>query len=158
MNAAAEQVFSELALRWSLPALRLDAHGCARLQVDQRWTVHLEVSDADGVVHLYGTVAPAPASPGEAYWRTLLEANLFGQATGGATLALDAQQAEIVLCDRVPLPGLGAQALESAIERFLQALEHWTDRLGRATEGPQGGLAQAAALGAPVPATGFLRA
>jgi hypothetical protein len=143
----ADQLLHELGLTMGLPGLRFDASQCARLMFDGKTALNFEHDAAAGCIHLYGTLAPLPAAGREALFQQLLQANLFGAQTGGATLAVDAAHHEVVLCRSVPLEGGTGAAFAAVVERFVAALEEWSSRLAGA----------APAAGAPVspPAGGF---
>lgn len=59
----------------------------------------------------------------------LLEANLFGQQTGGATLALERFSRAVVLQQSMEASGLDVRSLEARISSFLDQAERWTAAL-----------------------------
>lgn len=59
----------------------------------------------------------------------LLEANLFGQQTGGATLALERFSRAVVLQQSMEAHGLDVRSLEARISSFLDQAERWTAAL-----------------------------
>lgn len=65
----------------------------------------------------------------EAVLQSMLEANFFGQGTGGGTLALDGERGEVLLQRILMMNHADLQDLVNALEQFLQFAEGWTERL-----------------------------
>lgn len=118
------------------PHLRFEPHGCARLVFDGRVTVDLEVDDNAGCLQVYGALGPVPAAGREALYRALLEANHFGTATRGATLAIDAAHDEVLLTRQVNLQQVTTGiAFGDLLNAFADTLEHWQQRYGNGQVG-----------------------
>lgn len=129
----ADQLLQGLGLAAGLPQLRFDAQGCACLLVDGRLKLNFE-HDADSrSIHVYTALGPLPASGREALYAQLLQANLFGAGTQGATLAVDAADQEVVLCRSVAVDATGADAFATLVDAFVAAAEHWAQRLDGST-------------------------
>ena len=90
MNA--RQHLQDIALTLGLPALDFDSNGCARMLFDGKVAVNFESDELSGQLHLYCDLGELPLRGREALYRALLEANLFGVQTQGATLAVDGSQ------------------------------------------------------------------
>lgn len=99
---------------------------------DGKIAVNFENDEAQACIHLYAPLGPIPAQGREALYKSLLEANLFGAQTLGASLALDEQHQELVLCRCVPTQDATGQSFAAVLERFVCAVEEWTLRLGTA--------------------------
>lgn len=125
----AEQLLNELGLTMGLPELRFDDQGCACLQFDQRTMVHLEKGAEPACLQLYAVLGRLPAHGRETLYLKLLQGNLFGHSTQGATLAVDTMHNEIVLCRTLDLELLGGPTFCALIEQFVAAVEHWTSSL-----------------------------
>lgn len=110
-----------------LHGLAFDAHGCARLKFSEDVAVNLEADPAGECVHLYSVLGPVPSNERERLYRELLEGNLFGTRTRGATLAIDKVQEEVILCRRLELATADADALKQVLEEFVSASEHWQE-------------------------------
>jgi hypothetical protein len=109
----------------------LDPDGGTQLVIDDKYVIDIEPAEGTGL-ELLAAVGPAPAAGRETAFAELLAANLLGQATGRARLALDADLDEIVLCRR--LEGgdeLTLAAFEEALGEFVAVLEIWQERLAR---------------------------
>ena len=139
--------------------LRFDEQGCARLMFDGHLAIDFERDQDAGLLQVYSVLGLLPAQGREALLLQLLQANLFGADTAGATLAIDSQTAsggDILLCRSVNVQGLAAPDFVRLVEQFVAAAEAWKERL--ATWQPSAAPEAAAAL-APAPAPGlFLRA
>lgn len=118
-----------------LGSLSLDESGVCRLSFDQSLIVDLEFDSGAGLLHIYSAVGPIPAEGKEAVFGALLSANLFGSETGGASLAIDPSQNEIILCRSVNPDHLDSTAFEGILESFVNHLEVHRERLDAAPTG-----------------------
>lgn len=129
----AEQLLSDLGLTMGLPGLTFNTDGCARLVFDDTHAVNLESDTQTGQLLLYITLGPLPAAGREALYLSLLEGNLFGAQTDGATLAVDSLNHEVVLCRTLVADELSAQSFTEIIEKFVNAAEQWRARMENIT-------------------------
>ena len=129
-----------------LPDFALDARGMARLQLDGTLVIDFEFDATNNVLHLYSSIAPAPADC-EAQLRLLMEANLFLDRSVGTTLALDGMTGEFMCCVRLEPDTLGADDLVRHVERMADAVERLRADLA----------ALDAAIAAPAPDAGEIR-
>lgn len=150
----AHQLLQELGLAMGLPTLKFDDEGCARLMFDGKLAVNLEYDEGNASIQLYSVLGPLPAQGREALFLKLLKGNLFGADTGGATLAVDGEHHEVVLCRTLPVEETTAAAFVAAIERFVAALEAWIPQL----DGAGAAAPAASAAAAAQDFSGFLRA
>jgi len=144
---APEQLLSQLGAAMNLPQLAFDGNGCARLLVDGQVAVNFELDPANEAIQVYSTLGPLPTQGGEAVYLSLLEGNLFGAQTLGATLAVDSLYHEVVLCRTVPTADMDPAGFATLVERFVAAAEDWTQKLQAAPAGA-GAPARAEAPGA----------
>jgi hypothetical protein len=124
----ADQLLQTLAVELALPNLRFDANGCARLAIDGAPALNFE-RDASGMIHLYSVLCPQPPEGREALYAQLLQGNLFGTSTAGASLAIDELHREVVLCRTVSTDLMTGPAFVSMVEAFAAAAENWQARL-----------------------------
>jgi hypothetical protein len=129
----ADQLLASLGLATGLDRLAFDANGCARLVFDGRFTVNFEHDAAARAIQVYSVLAPVPREGREALFATLLQANLFGAATQGATLAVDGSTHEVVLCRMVPVEQATAASFAALVEAFVDSVEAWQERLAGGT-------------------------
>lgn len=127
----AQDLLTNLGTVIGLPDLKFDAQGCARLVFDQSTPVDLEHDPQSGCIQVYSVLGPTPPGDDLPLYRKLLEANLFGTETHGATLAIDAVRREILLCRRVDLSNATVDSFNLALESFVATTEHWKQQLDR---------------------------
>jgi hypothetical protein len=123
-----DEVIQVIATALGAPDLKLDEQGCARLRIDDTIDVNFEASRSSHLLHVYCTLGPVPTSDRERTFEQFLTANLFGAETGGATLAIDAEFNEIVLCTDIGNHGWTAELIMSRLQRFIDAAQGWRER------------------------------
>lgn len=112
-----------------LPDLSFNEDGCARLRFGPDIAVNLEADAGGEAIHLYAVLGPLPPGARDTLYAELLESNLFGQATAGATLAIDAVQQELVLCRRAELDAGDVQRFARMLEDFADMAMQWQHRV-----------------------------
>lgn len=130
MHAA--ELLKHFAMNLGLPDLRFDSHGCVSLCVDGHIEIHFEHDAATDAIHLYSCLAELPATGRETLYLQLLEANLLGTRTAGATLAVNSATQQVVLCRQVTPHGLEGQDFLPLVRAFVDASEHWMQLLDSA--------------------------
>lgn len=123
-----EEVILVIATAMDVPDLRLDEHGCARLRIDESIDLNFEASGSSHLLHVYSTLGTVPSHDRERSFEQLLSANLFGADTGGATLAIDAEFNQILLCTDIGNHGWTAELIMSRLQRFIDAALAWQER------------------------------
>jgi len=129
-QALAQDLLASYGQLVGLPGLRFEPDGCARLLFHQSIAIDLEIDAGAGCLHAYGVLGTVPARGREALYRRLLEANLFGTQTSGATLAIDAVPQEVLLCRRVELATATAASFAEFLEDFARIIQQWQQKLG----------------------------
>lgn len=124
----ADALIDAYARRVGLDSLGFDNQGNLRLVLDGQ-AIDLTVDDATGRLHLYGEVGMVPLRWRENLYRHLLVGNLFGAATGGASLCIDPSEDDILLCQQLDLEGTSASQLDARLDDFAAALRRWSDLL-----------------------------
>lgn len=124
-----QEVIQALATALGTPDLQLDARGCARLRVDDSIDLNFEASGGH-LLHVYSTLGPLPGAGAgrEKVYERLLTANLFCAETGGATVAIDREFGEIVLCMDIGNFGWTSELILSRVQRFIDAALAWRER------------------------------
>lgn len=133
MNA--RQHLKDIALTMGLPALDFDANGCARMLFDGKVAVNFESDELAGQLHLYSDLGELPLRGREAVYRALLEANLYGVQTQGATLAVDGSQDQVVLSRSVLVEELSLNSFSLVLEGFVGCAEYWQQFLANGAGG-----------------------
>lgn len=131
----AQAIVSELGTLLKLPDLKLNDQGVASLIADKSFSVSLEYSAVDEVIHLYSKVMDLDGPVSDVICRKLMALNAYGNETGGASFAWDELHHEIILWKRVDLQVANPHYLMKVLERFLDQVERWRTRLERGLEG-----------------------
>ena len=124
-----EALPQDLAAALGLPNLAFDAEGRARLIYEGKVDIELALDAEAGELHLTTDLAEMPSADGEALYIGLLQANLRGQQTLGATLAVDEAAHMIVLNRTVMTSELAAGDLLDLVQRFCASAMYWTTTL-----------------------------
>lgn len=114
-----------------LDHLTITEDGTCAIRFDDRITLNIERDPIKDVTHLYVVLANAQQSLSAEKMRLMLCGNLFGHDTGGATLALDENQQEIVLCRYVDFDIPDVATLTSIIEKMAQAADQWIEKIDK---------------------------
>jgi len=124
-----ENLLAELGSHMGIPNLGFDEQGCARLVFDDQIEVNFENDAANHRLQIYTTLGNVPAENKEALYGALLEANLFGSGTAGATLAIDNLHGEIVLCHTFYGDDIPSATFLSLVESFVNTAEKWAQQI-----------------------------
>jgi hypothetical protein len=148
----AKDVLAALGSRLGLGPLAFDDDGLCQLVFDNDMAVDFDARRApDRLLDVSAVVGLLPRDADAPLYIGLLEANLQGQGTGGATLAIDPAFDEIVLWQRLDLRGATVESVEDDLGSFLGHLRAWRQR---AADGTIGGEPAAEAIeDAPSPLT-----
>lgn len=128
---SATQIIEELGEMLNLPDLKLNEHGVAGLIADKQYSIGIEYSSSDSVIHIYSKVMDLSGPLEGDLCRKLLSINAYGNETGGATLAWDEVHHEIILCKRVDMEVASSGYLKNIIEKFIDHVERWRKKLSR---------------------------
>lgn len=129
-------LLNELATRMGLDGLCLDSNGICRLVFDKTIVVDLEPSPDNTRLHIVATLGQVPADASAQWLRSLLVAGFMGQETGGAHVALDPLNDEVVLCQRLALDGLEITRFVPELEAFVNHAQTWMRKLADDAEAP----------------------
>ena len=94
-------------------------------------TVDMEAS-SDGKKGYIDSVVcsiPTEAVEKERLFDALMEANLFGHGTGGATFAADITAKEILFCRTIEVDKVNFTEFANMLEVFLNNLETWLEKI-----------------------------
>ncbi|MDQ5908912.1 MAG: hypothetical protein QG599_1005 [Pseudomonadota bacterium] len=116
--------------------LQLNADGALGLEIDHRLTLGMQFdSDRDRLL-IYADIGPLPqGTEKESLMNRMLQANLFGRLTAGATLALasdidpEEQPQRVVLWKAIDGAALELSYLEQTLQNMISAVEDWQDAL-----------------------------
>ena len=147
-----DTLLQPLAERLGLEALDFDDRGTCSLVFDERFTITLELDDEEQMLYLYSTLGKAPEDLIDQLtcFAALLQANLFGRGTGGASLAFEPESQALMISRNCSLMQLSAEALQADVERFVQATDAWYERVStRFWEDAEDDTAQSLQVGMP---------
>ena len=114
----------DLGGRVGLPSLQFDREGDATLQFDGVLRVSFHRLDPETLEIWSHVEGLGPAHDVEIL-RRALEGNHLGEATGRGRIALQPGGSRFVLCERVEVAGITAEALERRVLAFVQHLAFW---------------------------------
>lgn len=114
----------DLGGRVGLPNLQFDREGDATLLLDGVLRISLHRLDPE-TLEIWTLVEGLGPAHDVALLRRALEGNHLGEATGGARIALQPGGSRFVLCERVAVAGLTAEAFEGRILAFVGHLAYW---------------------------------
>lgn len=126
---SAKQLLNAIGNACGLDNLQFDAQGCAKLLIDGKLGIQLEHNDTDERIYIYSSLGTIPVTDRETVFRRLLESNLFGHDTGGATLAIDRLQNDFILWQAIAINQTTPEDMSAIVERFINAAETWQARL-----------------------------
>jgi hypothetical protein len=122
-------LLGELGNRIGLGNITLDENSMCRLIFDDALVVDIEALPDGKTFFLHSVVCRTPLENKGAFYEELMDGHLFGQATGGATFGLDKNHGEILLFQKFQTEGTDYQEFQSALEMFLNRLEHWKEKI-----------------------------
>lgn len=108
--------------------LEMNADNVCRLVLDRSLIIDIEHLPGTDVLQVYSVVGGHPGNNVELCLR-LLSANLFGQGTGGAVLALDDQRGEVLLVQNFDLATLTSEKFISTLDSYVGYAATWTAEL-----------------------------
>lgn len=123
-----DDILRELGHQMGLGPLTLNEHRLCRLVFDGRMTVDIESLPDDSRFFVHAVAGRVPSDNQAAVFAELLSANLFGQETGGACLALDRGRDEILLFREFLTDRTDYVAFAAALATFVNRLDHWQNR------------------------------
>jgi hypothetical protein len=111
--------------------LALGESGTVALAFEDGPTVQLEHDPGIDALHCYVVIGHAPSdiARSERFLRQLLQANVFGRETDGATLGLDEATGDIVLSRRLELAHADTAWLRITLESIVAVARLWQIRL-----------------------------
>lgn len=128
-NADVNHLLEVFGQHLGIGKLKFNDNGVCRLVFDEKFDTDIEMTDDGAAFFIYAVVGKAPTEDNPAFYRELLTANLFGTGTGNGALALDASRNEIVLSRRFSQDLSDVNLFAAEVEKFVNHLELWTDRL-----------------------------
>lgn len=117
-----------------LPELEPDAEGYVALGFDEL-PVHLQYDAEEDAVVAFCRIGTIDEDRREGILAWLMGANLFWQATRGATLAVEPIGDMVFVQQRIELPRTEPARFEAWLGTFVDVAEHWKGRLAAVNAG-----------------------
>ena len=114
-----------------LPDLAPDGQGVCRLLFDGDLTVDLEPMAGSDWLHVYSDLAGLPSPDHALVYRELMEAHLFGRATGPAYFGCDSGVGRMFLVMTLETAGLDPARFSGLMDRFVEQARFWRAKLDR---------------------------
>ncbi len=124
-----KDIIAELGKQMGLDNVKLDENGLCRLVFDKNYIVDIEEAEDKKTVHIYSAIGIIPLEGKEALYTKILEANLFGQGTGGATFAIDPNLSEVILFKSLNIEKTDYQDFANELEEFVNWVATWTEKI-----------------------------
>lgn len=121
----AEKLISNFGQTIGIKGLAFDEFGCCMLAFDDDIIVNIAHEKANQRILFFAYIGSVDAAVTP--YKTLLKANFYWRATGGATLSLDQDDGAICLTKPFGLRDLNPEALTSELEKFVSNIEKWRD-------------------------------
>lgn len=122
-------LFSSLSNRLGMDIpLKFDAEGHMRLCVDGDMHMDLKYTEDQQTLHAYVALGQVPPAAPAQLWKQMLQANLFGAGTGGATLAIDELAQEVLLVRSLDVESATVDGLALALENLIQSSLSWRNK------------------------------
>lgn len=125
----ADLFFQHLGTTLNVPSLVMDEAGLVGLEFDGVHTLVFQYLEESNALYMYtelGTLAPEEL---EKKAVELLQANLFGTQTGGATFALEPAQNTLIFSYLLPVAENMHKTMQDQVEHFLHFAEYWREVL-----------------------------
>lgn len=115
---------SVLGERAKLPSLAFNADGAIELIIDDLLSVYL-TRVSERAMELSARLADLDGKITADVMQRMLVANCLGDGTGAARLSVEAQGGGAILCERVDVTVLDADALEAVFTLFVRTAAFW---------------------------------
>lgn len=132
-----KQLLSELGQLVGLPELEPDKDNYCCLGFDDKVILHMQYSPETQIAMVFTQIGKLKEGREEYLYPKLLKANLFWQGTGGATIGVDDETREILLCYQVQVERLEFSQFQELIEGFVNTAELWINTLEAVQNAPE---------------------
>jgi len=112
-----------------IDSLSLNPQGVSALKYGEKVEIVFECPEGSEVLHLYCPVCDIPEDGAPALMRRLLEWNMFGLETRGASFAIDRESNRAMLCYSIPIAGADIATFQNTLGNFAETCERFCDEL-----------------------------
>jgi len=124
-----KQLISELGQSVGLPDLVPDEDNYVCLGFDDKIITHVQYNPENEVVMLFAQLGTIDEDKENDVYPRLLKANLFWQGTGGATIGVDDETREVLLCYQTQMVNMDFPKFQELMEGFVNTSELWINTL-----------------------------
>ena len=124
-----QDLLSEFARRTGLESLTPDEDNGCRIIIDGQLPLDIDSVPETGALFLHAPLCDIPTKPSVEFFRTFLEASLFGSQTLGANFGIDSDTNEIILFREMSLGATSPEQLENEMTDFIATLDTWKERV-----------------------------
>ncbi len=124
-----DEIFRKFEEKTGMSPLTFSPDGVITFIFNGSYKANFEKSEGDALLTLYGTIGELPYSDREASLIWLLEANLFGRETKGASLGLDRDTKEVILFKTFTVEKLEFDPFFEDVNSILEAQVALTESL-----------------------------
>lgn len=125
----AKDMILELGDKLGLGKLELDENNTCSLVFDNIHAIDMKVTDDGNEIQIFSPVSIVPEKNREAFLCQLMEANLFGQGTGGSLFSVIKEIDLLFMYRKFRLEVSDYQNFEKGLETFLNYLEAWKKKI-----------------------------
>lgn len=119
----------ELASLSGIDELSLNDEGVAAVRFGDKANLIVELPEHDDIVHIYCPICEVPQNDQEKLYRYLLEQNMFGLATCGASFAVDKGTERVILCYSQPISGTDITQFVNIMGNFALVCEKFCEEV-----------------------------
>ena len=119
----------ELASLAAIDDLSLNNQGVCALRFGDRVEIVFEIPEQSEVLHLYCPVCEVPTEEQASFFQRLLEWNMFGLETRGASFAIDRESNRVMLCYSIPIAGTDILEFQNTVGNFAEVCERFCNEL-----------------------------
>jgi hypothetical protein len=134
-----DDFLTQLQEKSGISPLQFSDEGVVSFIFNGEFTVSIEKSDNDSLLTIHAKIGELPTENQGSCMKALLEANLFGQKTAGASIGLDAGTNEVYLFRSFALHTMEFDYFFDALTSFMQAQQQWTIALRNTSVLPEQG-------------------
>lgn len=107
------------------PELTLKTENGCTITFEGGLAINMELSDSGKVLHLHAELCDIPEGGKEALFEQLLEIQVFGYATGGASFGIIKDIGKVILYRNIELEHLHYEDFYAMLEFFIELYKTW---------------------------------
>lgn len=124
-----KKFIGELGKSLKIKDLSPDADNYCCLKFDNKITTHIQYNKEGDMIMLFAQLGAIDEDKTATLYPRLLQANLYWQGTGGATIGVDEETREVLLSYQTPMQLLDYNRFQQLIEGFINTAELWINTL-----------------------------